>query len=103
MNIVEEYVKLNDAISKLENQASALREDLLRGGNGLWSQQYEVVVRRKIEHVLKKDSLPPEILDDPRFWDVAQRDQIAVRPLSDGPAYLPPDASVQVDLLRYRC
>jgi len=103
MNIVEQYVTLNHTISQLEHQASALRQDLLRSGAGQRSGQYEVVVRRQVERVLKTDLLPPEILNDPRFWEVAAHEELDVRPLTDGPAYLPPDAPVQVDLLRYRC
>jgi len=47
--------------------------------------------------------LPPEILNDPRFWDVAEREEVNVMPLADSPVFLRPQSPVQVDLLRYRC
>jgi hypothetical protein len=103
MHIVDQYVTLNDTISQLEHQARALRQVLLRRGTGQRSGQYEVVVRHEVERVLKPDLLPPEIVNDPRFWATAARVELDVRPLADSPAYLPPDSPVQVDLLRYRC
>jgi hypothetical protein len=103
MDIVEQYVAVNDAISQLENRASALREDLLRPGARLQNTQYQVVVHRQKERVLKTELLPPEILNDPRFWDVAEREEVNVMPLADSPVFLRPQSPVQVDLLRYRC
>ena len=35
MDIVERVVRLNDAISQVERQASALRHDIMRMGTGL--------------------------------------------------------------------
>ena len=103
MDIVEQYAKLNDATSGLEHQSDDLRQDLLRPGARLSSTQYEVVVRRQAERVLKTELLPPEILNDPSFWDVASRDEVDIRPLGAGPAYMRPEPAVRVDLLRYRC
>ena len=103
MDIVEKYVKLNDTISQLEHEATALRYDLLRDGAHLQSNQYEGVVRQQWQRVLKTELLPPEILNDPRFWDVALREEVDVRPVEGCPAFLRPETKVQIDLLRYRC
>lgn len=103
MGIVEQYVKLNDAISELEDQALALRQDLLRGGDRLRNDQYEVVIRSEIARVFRTELLPPEILNDPRFWETASRQEVDVRPLLGSPAFVRPETPVQVDLLRYRC
>ena len=103
MDIVQQYAALSDAIEELEQQVDALRKDLLRPGAQLCSTQYEVVVRRQTERVLKTELLPPEILNDPRFWTVASRDSLDVRPVAGTPAYLRAAPVTPVDLLRYRC
>lgn len=103
MDIVEHYVKLNDTISQLEDQATALRQDLVRERSHLRSTQYPVVVRHQAQRVFKTELLPPEILNDPQFWDVAVHEQVDMRPVDGCPSFLRPDSQVQVDLLRYRC
>jgi hypothetical protein len=103
MHIVDQYVTLNDAISQLEHQARALRQVLLRCGTGQRSAHYQVVVLREVERVFKPDLLPPETVNDPGFSATAGRVALDLQPLADSPAYLPPNAPVQVDLLRYRC
>ena len=103
MDIVEQYVKLDNTISQLQYQATALRQDMLHVGAHLCSTQYEVVVRHKADRVFKPERLPPKILNDPQFWDVALREEVDVRQVAVGPAFLRPDPQKQVDLLRYRC
>ena len=60
MDIVEQYVKLNDTISRLELQATGLRQDLLRAGAHLHHSQYEVVVRHQTERGFKTELLRPK-------------------------------------------
>ena len=103
MDIVEQYGKLNDTITRLEHQATGLRQDLLRAGAHWHHSRSEVVVRHQTERGFKAELLPPEILNDPRFWDIALRAEVEVRVIEGGPAILRPEAQVQVDLLRYRC
>ena len=103
MDIVEQYVKLNDTIVQLEHQATALRQDLMRAGSQVRSTQYEVVVRHKASRVFNPELLPPEIRQDPQFWNVALCEEVDVRPVVASPTFLRPHHQRQVDLLRYRC
>ena len=103
MDIVEQYVKLNDAIAQLEHQATALRQDLMRAGSKVCGNRYEVVVRHTADRVFNPELLPPEIRDDPQFWNVALREEVDVHPIVASPAFLRPQPQKQVDLLRYRC
>jgi hypothetical protein len=103
MDIVEQYAKLRAAIVELEHQAEALRQKLLRPGARLCGNRHEVIVRLQTERVLKTELLPPEILNDPRFWMVASHEQVDVRPLGDSRIFLRSVPPGQVDLLRYRC
>ena len=103
MDIVQQYAALSDSIQELGQQADALRQDLHRPGAQLHSTQYEVVARRQTDRVLRIDLLPPEILNDPRFWTVASHQAVDVRPVSRTPAFLRSAPLVPVDLLRYRC
>ena len=120
MDIVERVVRLNDAISQVESQASALRHDIMRVGTGLAvpacdsspqrddgpqrdGPQLDGPVRRHTARMLKTDLLPPEILNDPRFWDVVATDDADPRGPVDSPAYLRPDMPVKADPWRYRC
>ena len=74
MDIVEHYVKLNDTITQLEQEAPALRYDIVRGAAQLQSSPYDVAMRQQPQ-----------------------------RAVAGCPTFLRPETQVQIDLLRYRC
>lgn len=95
MDIVEKYLKLNDAIAELENRAFALRQDILRSGSQPRNSQH-AVERRQKERVFRPELLPPEILNNPKFWDMAEQEEA-------GSPAVASHAPVVLDLFRYRC
>jgi hypothetical protein len=68
MDPVDHYAKLKSDIRALEDQANALRASFLRPGARLRSNQFEVAVRKQRRRVFQKDLLPPQVLNDPRYW-----------------------------------
>lgn len=102
MDIVEHYAKLTDAISRLEHQASSLRQDMLPFAH-LRYAQYHGDVRYLADIADKPERLLPEIVNDPQFRDIALNAKENEHPVAVCPAFLRPDRKSQVDVLRYRC
>ena len=83
MDPVEEFAGLKARIKAMEDRAAVLRASFLRPGARLSSNQHEVIVRRQVRQVLRKDLLPPEILDDPRYWSETVSEVVLVRALEN--------------------
>ena len=81
MDAVDRYTRLKDLIRNLEEEAASLREIFLRPGARLRSNQFEVTVRQQVRRVFLKDHLPPQILNDPKYWSQTISQVVSVRSL----------------------
>lgn len=82
MDPVDEYARLKDDIRRLQDRAEALRAGFLRPGARLRSNRYEITVRRQKRRVFAKDRLPPEVRDDPRYWDDRETEVVLCREIA---------------------
>lgn len=87
MHPVDEFAHLKAEIHRLDQRASALREDFLQGGPaallGLRSRDHEVLVREQFRRTILPDRLPLSILDDPHYWETRVKAIVTVRRLLD--------------------
>jgi len=81
MNPVDEYARLKDEIKGLEARALALRDGFLQPDARLRSNQFEVVIKRQHRRSFNKDLLPPDILNNPRYWTETSNPVVTVRRL----------------------
>ncbi|MBC7739466.1 MAG: hypothetical protein H7245_20170 [Candidatus Saccharibacteria bacterium] len=103
MDIVEQCVKLADTILQLEHQATAIPHDLMRTGSQVGSTHYEGVAHLQADRVFNPEFWPPPMRNDRQVGNLASGKLVDVRPVAVSPAFVRPEASQQVDLLRYRC
>ena len=82
MDPVDTYARLKSDIRALEDQAADLRASFLRPGARLRSNQFEVVIRQQTRRSFQKDLLPPNVLNDPKYWSETAIDVVTLRPLS---------------------
>jgi hypothetical protein len=82
MNPVDEYARLKDDIRRLQDRAEALRAGFRQPGARLRSNRYEITVRRQKRRVFNKDRLPPQMLDDPRYWEERESEVVLCREIS---------------------
>ena len=82
MDPVDHFAKLKETIRGLEVEVTALRESFLRPGARLRSNQFQVMVRYQTRRVFQKERLPPQILNDPKYWSEATSPIVSVQPLS---------------------
>ncbi len=81
MDPVDHYARLKQSIRALEDEAAALRDTFLRPGARLRSNQFEVEVRHQSRRVFQRHQLPPQILNDPKYWAKTTTTVVSVRPL----------------------
>lgn len=81
MHPVDEYAGLKDQIKALEARVLELRAGFLIPNARLRSNQTEVVIRQLTRRVFQKDRLPPEILNNPRYWEETSNPSVVVNAL----------------------
>ncbi len=81
MDPVDHYAKLKSEIRALEDQANALRDGFLRPGARLRSNQFEVFIKTQTRRTFQKDLLPPQVLNDARYWTESQNMVVTVKAL----------------------
>jgi len=86
MHPVDELHHLRREIAKMTARADALRHHLLERGAPHRSNAYEVKITTTRRRRFQKDRLPPEILEDARFWSVSSSQTLQVVPIPDVPA-----------------
>lgn len=79
MNPVDEYARLKGEIRRLQDRADVLRSGFLQPGARLRSNRFEITIRRQTRRVFCKDRLPPEVLEDPRYWEERESDVVTCR------------------------
>ncbi|MBN9677022.1 hypothetical protein [Salipiger bermudensis] len=92
MHPVDELHHLRREMSKLKTRADALRHDLLERGAPRRSNAFEVRITTTRRRTFLKDRLPPEILEDPRYWSVNSTQTLQVVALADEPDLFEKDA-----------
>lgn len=83
MDPVDEFARIRSEIKALEERAKALRAQFLEPGSRLRSNSHEVVIRHQTRRVFQRDLLPPEILNDPKYWVESSSAVVTVRPMRD--------------------
>lgn len=91
-NLIEELSQVRMAISALRAKENVLSKRLVRqGGLGEHDGQTMQCRIREVERKeLNTDALPPEILNDDRFWRVETGHKVRIRPIEGDIAALPP-------------
>lgn len=82
MHPVDEFARLKAEIRGLEARAAALRGRFLDPSQPRRSNRYEVLVRSQTRRTFKKDLLPPEILNDPCYWEESRSEMVTVREIA---------------------
>ena len=82
MHPVDEYARLKGEIRGLEARAAELRDGFLDPTKSRRSNCFEVLVRSQVRRMFKKDLLPPEILNDPKFWEESRSEVVIVREIA---------------------
>lgn len=83
MDLVDEFAQVRAEIRVLEDRAAKLRDELLKPGVRLRSNQHEVILRKSTRRSFQKELLPPEFLNAPRFWRQSEQVTVFVRPIED--------------------
>ena len=78
MHPVDEYAALKAEISRLETRAKGLRAAFLSGSEPLQSNAREIIVRTQARKVLRRDRLPPALLEDPELWETRRASTLRI-------------------------
>ena len=104
MDHVNYYAKRGDGTSVLQDRTFQNRGDLPAAFGPKPDSAFHVAEAALTRRVLKTELLPPEILNDPRFWEEAPHQNGADHRAVSTLTYLRPGGSEKpVDPFRYRC